>query len=244
MASKTAPRLFSEGPIERGGEKSLSPEQTHYLAHVLRLSPKDKVLIFNGVDGEWIAELKQGKGAFKVMPIEQTRPQTVAQDLIYAFAPLKHARMDYVVQKAVEMGASVLQPVLTARTVVNKVNVERAGANAIEAAEQCGILSVPAVLPPKKLKAMLQEWDNSRLLIFCDESAEVSSPLSILHALSRGMPAAVLIGPEGGFTDEERHLIASKPFAHAISLGPRIMRADTAGVAALALCNAVLGDWR
>jgi 16S rRNA (uracil1498-N3)-methyltransferase len=167
----------------------------------------------------------------------------VGPDLHYVFAPLKHARLDYMIQKATEMGACRLQPVRTRRTVAARVNAERMHANAVEAAEQCGILWVPETAPLVKLEALLDAWDPARKLVFCDEAAEVRSPLAALSELTPG-PLAVLVGPEGGFDDAERARLRQTPFARAVSLGPRVMRADTAAVAALALVNAVLGDWR
>jgi 16S rRNA (uracil1498-N3)-methyltransferase len=180
---------------------------------------------------------------------ECVRAQSASPDMHYLFAPLKHARLDYMVQKATEMGVAKLVPVLTRHTVAERVNLDRMRANAIEAAEQCGILSVPEVAEPAKLASVLAGWDARRPLIFCDESAEIGSTIEVLQAVrSKSPPGApslgVLIGPEGGFAADERAALLEKPFTVAISLGPRIMRADTAAVAALALVNAVLGDWR
>jgi 16S rRNA (uracil1498-N3)-methyltransferase len=159
------------------------------------------------------------------------------------FAPLKRARLDYMVQKATELGVSRLRPVLTRRTMAERINKARLRANAIEAAEQCGILRVPEIEPPAKLPTLLETWDQDRLLIFADEQAPTASPLAGLTTQRRG-PLAVLIGPEGGFEADERALLLKQPFVVPISLGPRVMRADTAAVAALSLVNAVLGDWR
>ena len=186
---------------------------------------------------------RDGKKRCTLLCNEQLRPQTPAPDLHYLFAPLKHARLDYLVQKATEMGVSRLRPILTHRTVAARVNGERMRANAIEAAEQCDILWVPEIAEPQKLGAVLQDWDVRRRLIFCDESAAVADPLAVLREVAPG-PLAVIVGPEGGFDAEERAQLAAAPYARAISLGPRIMRADTAAVAALALVNATLGDWR
>ena len=174
---------------------------------------------------------------------EQTRPQTAGPDLWYVFAPIKRARLDYMVQKAVEMGASRLVPVLTQHTNAERVNVERMEANVIEAAEQCGILNIAHVEEPQKLKQLLEHWPTERRLIFCDEGAAQKSPIATLQAVPAG-PLAVLVGPEGGFSDAERADISSRTYAVPLSLGPRIMRADTAAVAALAVVNATLGDWR
>jgi 16S rRNA (uracil1498-N3)-methyltransferase len=243
MASKLQ-RLFVKSPMRPGAEIALSPEQAHYLGNVLRLKPGDEVLVFNGVDGEWCAELGAvGKKKAHVTVQHQTRPQDEGPDLHYLFAPLKRARLDYMAQKATEMGASLLQPVITRRTVAERVKVDRLLANAIEAAEQCGILRVPDIREPRKLADLLGEWNPGRLLIFADEAAPTASPIEALAAQSR-RPLAVLIGPEGGFEPEERARLLREPFVMPVSLGPRVMRADTAAVACLALVNAVLGDWR
>jgi 16S rRNA (uracil1498-N3)-methyltransferase len=174
---------------------------------------------------------------------ERIREQTPLPDLHYLFAPLKHARLDYMVQKAVEMGAGKLRPVLTQFTQVHRVNLERMRANAIEAAEQCGILAIPEIETPRRLADVLADWDPARRLIFCDEAAPVTSPTETLAKLERG-PAALLIGPEGGFSEEERADLLNRPYVIALSLGPRILRADTAAVAALALVQSFIGDWR
>ena len=200
--------------------------------------------MFNGRDGEWQAQLAlDGRRDASLSPVRQTRPQRAGPDLHYLFAPLKHARLDYMVQKATEMGAARLAPVLTQRTVPSRVNLDRMRANAIEAAEQCGILTIPDVAEPRRLDGVLSDWDAGRTLIFCDEFAAIKDPMAALATVAT-RAIAVLIGPEGGFAPAERDMLLYKPFVVSISLGPRIMRADTAGVAALALVNAVLGDWR
>ena len=175
--------------------------------------------------------------------VPQVRPQEGGPDIDYLFAPLKRARLDYMVQKATEMGVARLRPVLTHRTTPERVNMERMRANAIEAAEQCGILRIPEVGEPEKLDRVLAGWDAARPLIFCDEGSEERCPFTALARLQPG-PLALLIGPEGGFDEAERALLLTQPFVTRISLGPRILRADTAAVAALALVNAALGDWR
>jgi 16S rRNA (uracil1498-N3)-methyltransferase len=172
----------------------------------------------------------------------QTRPQPPRPDLIYCFAPLKQGRLDYLAQKAVEMGAGVLQPVITQHTQVAKPGTDRLKANAIEAAEQCGILAVPDVAEPVKLDRLLAGWEKDRRLIFCDEDASTNNPLPALQAVAE-KKLGLLIGPEGGFSDEERRQLRALPFVTAIPLGPRILRADTAAVAALALVQATIGDW-
>ncbi len=210
----------------------------------MRLRLGDAVLVFNGRDGEWLAEITgQKKSASTLTAREMLRSQTGGPDVHYLFAPLKMARLDYMVQKATEMGAAALRPVITRRTIAGRVKLERMRANAIEAAEQCGVLRVPEIHEPQKLDAILGDWPVERALIFADESAPLASPLKALAQVPQG-PAALLIGPEGGFDEEERATLRRLPFVHPISLGPRVMRADTAAVAALALVNAVLGDWR
>jgi len=243
-----SPRLHVEAALMSGHTLDLDPAQANYLRNVLRLKAGAPVLVFNGRDGEWHATLAdRGKRALSLALGERSRAQTAPLDLHYLFAPLKHARLDYMVQKAVEMGASRLQPVLTRHTQVTRVNLERMQANAIEAAEQCGILTLPEIAAPISLERLLAERTPERLLIFCDEDAEVKDPLAALAAVPSGstpMPLAVLIGPEGGFAEDERGTLLRAPNAVRLALGPRILRADTAAVAALALVDAVLGDWR
>ncbi|MET0347683.1 MAG: 16S rRNA (uracil(1498)-N(3))-methyltransferase [Methyloceanibacter sp.] len=237
-------RLFVTAKLEPGATIALGKDQAHYLRNVLRLKQGDNLLLFNGRDGEWWAELGEaGKKEAQVRLDHQIRPQEDGPDLHYLFAPLKRARLDYMVQKATELGASALRPVITRHTMTERVKSERLIANAIEAAEQCGILRVPEVMEPEKLAKLLDRWDEGRRLIFADEQAPHVSPLEALKTLAPG-PLAVLIGPEGGFEREERAALVAKPFVLPISLGPRVMRADTAAVAALALVNAALGDWR
>jgi 16S rRNA (uracil1498-N3)-methyltransferase len=239
-----AQRLFVRNPLEAGAEIEAERDQANYLLNVLRLRAADSILLFNGRDGEWRAHIAgQARRGCRLVVDEQVRPQTGPPDLHYLFAPLKHARLDYMVQKAVEMGAGRLRPVITRHTQATRVNLDRMEANAIEAAEQCGILTLPAIDPPQKLDAVLAGWDPARPLIFGDESAPVASPSAALARLPRG-PAAVLIGPEGGFAAEEREDLLSRPYVTALSLGPRILRADTAAIAALALAQAFIGDWR
>jgi 16S rRNA (uracil1498-N3)-methyltransferase len=237
-------RLFVEAGLTAEAELPATAQQAHYLANVLRLRESDSVLLFNGKDGEWraeIADLKRKSLSLRIK--ERTRTQSGPRDLHYLFAPLKRARLDYMAQKATEMGASVLQPAITRRTISERLNAERLHANAVEAAEQCNILWVPEIRPPRKLEALLDDWDPARTLIFADERAAQNSPIAALSEVPPG-PLAVLIGPEGGFAPEERDMLLSQPGVVPISLGPRVMRADTAAVAALALINSTLGDWR
>jgi 16S rRNA (uracil1498-N3)-methyltransferase len=255
-----SPRLHVDAALKAGADIALEKPQAHYLRNVLRLKGGDTVLVFNGKDGEWLATLSDGKRATLTLQ-KQTREQTPAADLHYLFAPLKHERLDYMVQKAVEMGVSKLQPVLTRHTQVKRVNLARMRANAIEAAEQCGVLSIAEVAEPMTFARAIAARKPDRLLIFCDEAAEVKDPVAALAA-GRQSPAALLpltmaaaatsgpqqlallIGPEGGFSEEERAALLKLSNVVRLSLGPRILRADTAAVAALALIQSVLGDSR
>jgi 16S rRNA (uracil1498-N3)-methyltransferase len=237
-------RLFVKSPLKGRGKVELDTDHVHYLGNVLRLHEGKKLLVFNGKDGEWCVELGAvGKRRAELTLDHQTRPQADGPDLHYLFAPLKRARLDYMAQKATEMGVSALRPVITRHTVAERVKLERILANAIEAAEQCGILHVPEVMEPAKLTRVIEDWDEGRLLIFADEVAPHASPIEALSRIGP-RPVAVLIGPEGGFDRDERAALLAKPFVLPISLGPRVMRADTAAVAALALVNAALGNWR
>jgi 16S rRNA (uracil1498-N3)-methyltransferase len=238
------PRLFVEEPLAAGGTVALDKAQGHYITDVLRLKPGDSVLLFNGRDGEWRVRLEpSGKRSVTVAIEEQARPQENGPDLHYLFAPLKRARLDYMVQKAVEMGVSRLMPVMTRFTQAERVNTERMRANAIEAAEQCGILTLPEIDEPVPLGRAIAALEPDRLLVFCDEDAPVADPIAALTAAS-GAKLALLIGPEGGFAEDERTLLLRRNRVVRIALGPRILRADTAAVAALAVVQAALGDWR
>ena len=249
----TSQRLYFDALLVAGVGISCDNEQANYLLNVLRLRAGDAILVFNGRDGEWWATVATaGKRGASLEITEQTRTQESGPDIHYLFAPLKRARLDYMVQKATELGVSRLVPVITRRTIADRVNLDRVKANAIEAAEQCGILRVPDIGEPAKLENVLGKWDGSRRLIFCDETAAVGDPVAVLRKafgeraaeLPNSPPVAVLIGPEGGFDPSERESLLSKPFTVPISLGPRVMRADTAAIAALAIVNAAVGDWR
>jgi 16S rRNA (uracil1498-N3)-methyltransferase len=250
-------RLFVDKPLAEGRAVPLERDQAHYLANVLRLKPGGDILLFNGRDGEWQARLARGaKRTMSAEIGERTRAQPRPHDLHFLFAPLKHARLDYLVQKAVEMGASRLQPVITRHTQVARVNLDRMRANAIEAAQQCGVLNLPEIAAPTQLGTITSRADPERLLVFCDEEADVKDPVAALAAMRPTVTAllpetaahlprlAVLIGPEGGFDEHERERLLKHPKVVRLALGPRILRADTAAVAALALVQAVLGDWR
>ncbi|MFK4812894.1 16S rRNA (uracil(1498)-N(3))-methyltransferase [Devosia sp. ZW T5_3] len=241
------PRLHIEPDLAAHAQLTLGKDQSLYLAAVLRKSVGDEVVLFNGRDGAWLARLaSDSKKSVTLDLVEQIAPQTPVSDLWYGFAPLKTERLDYVVQKAVEMGAGVIQPVLTKFTQVSRLKHEKLVANAIEAAEQCEVLSVPKVATEITLDRLIDGWateQGERKLILADESAASASPVDTLTAL-RGQPIGVLIGPEGGFSEDERAKLRAQNFVIPISLGPRILRADTAAVAALAVIQATIGDWR
>ena len=243
------PRLYVDAPLAMSAKVPLEAPQVNYLRNVLRRKAGEAVLVFNGRDGEWQGTLADGgKRSLLLIVNELVRAQTPALDLHYLFAPLKHARLDYMVQKAVELGASRLQPVLTRHNQVARINLNRMRANAIEAAEQCGILTLPDVAAPITLDRLIAERDPAGLLVFCDEDAEVKDPIAALSAArlhdAAPAPLAVLVGPEGGFAEGERAALLKLPNVVRLALGPRILRADTAAVAALSLVGAVLGDWR
>lgn len=236
-------RLFVPDDLAKGAAFEASPQHSHYLGNVLRLGEGAEVLLFNGRNGEWSARIAQKtKKAMRLDVLELQRPQPEHPDLVYCFAPLKQGRLDYLVQKAVEMGAGVLQPVTTQHTQVAKPSIDRLRANVVEAAEQCGILAIPEVREAEKLDRLLGNWDKGRRLIFCDEDASTNNPMAALQSIGE-RKLGLLVGPEGGFSDDERRMLRALPFVTAIPLGPRILRADTAAVAALAVIQAVIGDW-
>ncbi len=237
-------RLFVETPLREGAIVTPDKAQAHYLTNVMRVKSGSGILLFNGRDGEWEATVEVQKRGASLQVGLRKRAQTDAADLHYLFAPLKAARLDYMVQKAVEMGVSRLQPVLTRHGQVARVNSARMRANSIEAAEQCGILVLPDIDEPAPLARLIAELEPNRHLVFCDEDAELSDPIAALSALPPRSPLALLIGPEGGFAEDERAALLKLPNVVRLALGPRILRADTAAVAALALIQAVVGDWR
>lgn len=243
---KSLPRLHVEMALAHGVPVTLGKEQSLYLAAVLRKHKGDDAVLFNGLDGAWRCRITaDSKKAVTLDPVELIAAQTKRADLWYGFAPLKTGRLDYLVQKATEMGAGTIQPVLTQYT-QGKANPDRLLANAIEAAEQCEVLNVPAIAPEIGLERLLATWTadhGDRCLILCDETAPSGSPIDSLAALI-GRPVGLLVGPEGGFSEAELALVRAQPFVIPVSLGPRILRADTAAVAALALVQAIIGDWR
>lgn len=240
-----SPRLFVEAPLGEGATLTLERAQSHYLHNVMRKGEGDKVRLFNRADGEWSARIVAArKNAVELQCAGLLRPPLLPPDIDYLFAPLKSARLDYVAQKACEMGVRRLRPIMTQHTVAGRVNMERLQANVVEAAEQCELTALPEVLEPLNFDKMIAGWDAGRRMIFCDESAAGQPALAALQAIPPHTPLAMLIGPEGGFSAGERGQLLKLPFVTVLPLGPRILRADTAAVAALALVQAVLGDWR
>ncbi|WP_417580030.1 16S rRNA (uracil(1498)-N(3))-methyltransferase [Pelagibacterium sp.] len=241
---KTLPRLFVEMPLSSGIEIALDKVQTNHLINVLRRAPGDNCVVFNGTDGAFLAEIVQvAKKLVSLRLIAQTSEQTPANDLWFGFAPIK--RLDYEIQKATEMGAGIIQPVITRYVQNARLNPEKLKTHAVEAAQQCEVLSVPDIAPEIEFDTLLAQWADThgdRVLIFCDEAAALASPLDTISRL-KGKRLGLLIGPEGGFSDDERERLLGLEFVVPISLGPRILRADTAAVAALALIQAAAGDW-
>lgn len=241
---KTLPRLFIDTEMSAGAEIPLDKDQSHYLVNVLRRGAGDSCVVFNGRDGAFLASIAQAsKKTVALTLVEQSAAQTEASDLWYGFAPIK--RLDYIVQKATEMGAGIIQPVITRYVQNARLNPEKLTANAIEAAEQCEVLSVPRVDPVIPFPQLVKTWQDvhgDRVLVFCDEESASASPVDTLASLE-GRRIGLIIGPEGGFAPEERELLLAQPFVVSISLGPRILRADTAAVAAMALIQAIAGDW-
>lgn len=240
----TSTRLYVGDPLAEGAEITLTDAQGNYVRNVMRMSAGEGLLLFNGRDGEWGARLAEVAKKRVTLTLERRlREQTPPSLIRYLFAPLKHARLDYMVQKAVEMGAGRLSPVITRRTQASRVNVERMRANVIEAAEQCGVLEIAEVDEPQPLTRLIESWPEGEPLVFCDEDADPAESVGALAGLA-GRRIAVLIGPEGGFDPAEREQLRRVPGVAPLSLGPRILRADTAAVAALALVQSAAGDWR
>jgi len=236
-------RLYVTGDLGDDVAVTLDEGQAHYLLHVLRSGTGNRVLLFNGRDGEWLAELEQaGKRGVTALCLEQTEVQSEGPDIWLAFAPVKKTPSDYLVQKTTELGASVLLPVFTRRTIVSRINQERMAANAIEAAEQSGRLSVPEVRQAQSLGKLLAIWPKERRLFFCDEGGDAKALAETARGLSG--PSGILTGPEGGFDASEREMLRALPFVTPVTLGPRILRADTAALAALAIWQSVAGDFQ
>jgi 16S rRNA (uracil1498-N3)-methyltransferase len=236
-------RLYVTADLGEGVAIALDEGQAHYLLHVLRAELGNRVLVFNGRDGEWLAEIVQAtKRGVTAKCLKQTELQAGDPDIWLAFAPVKKTPSDYLVQKATELGASVLLPVFTRRTIVSRINQERMMANAIEAAEQSGRLSVPEIQESVSFAELLTGWPTQRRLLFCDEDGDAKAMTQAARE-SRGGPTAILTGPEGGFDPAEREMLRAQSFVTPVTLGPRILRADTAALAALAIWQSVAGDW-
>jgi 16S rRNA (uracil1498-N3)-methyltransferase len=238
--SRSLPRLFVETSLAAGARVELGAAQANYLGNVMRLKEGDRLLLFDGVSGEWCAEVAEAaKKRMVLAVVEPTKPQEAVPDLWLAFAPIKKGRVDWLVEKAVELGVARLLPVVTHRTIVDKLNLDRMRAHIVEAAEQCGRTALAAIDEPVKLVTFLKDLDPGRTLYFADETGGQAAA----KAFSSG-PALILIGPEGGFTPEEATAIRAAANAHAITLGPRILRAETAALAAIAAWMTAAGDWR
>ena len=236
-------RLYVAGDLGEGVAVTLDEGQTHYLLHVLRAETGNLVSLFNGRDGEWLAEITAAaKRGVTATCRRHTQAQRGTPDIWLAFAPVKKTPSDYLVQKAADLGVSVLQPVFTRRTIVGRINEERMAANAVEAAEQSGRLTVPEVRSGISFDKLLASWPQDRRLLFCDEGGDAKSMTQAARE-SRGGPSAILTGPEGGFDPQERAALRALPFVVPVTLGPRILRADTAALAALAIWQAVAGDF-
>ena len=237
---RSLPRLYVDPPLSAGVAVGLDAGQANYLGNVLRLSEGGEVLLFDGVSGEWLARVVEvGKRRMILGVVEATRPQESVPDLTLAFAPIKKGRVDWLVEKAVELGVARLEPVITRRTIVDKLNLERMRAHIVEAAEQCGRTALASIVEPVKLAAWLKAFDPERTLYFADETGGEAAAASFAPGA-----ATILVGPEGGFTPEEGEAVRALPNARAISLGPRILRAETAALAAVTTYMALAGDWR
>lgn len=239
-------RLFVEADLAADAVVALGRDQAHYLLHVLRLGIGDAVLVFNGRDGEYSARIAAtAKKSADLAILRQTRPQPVLPTLMLAFAPVKRARIDFMAEKATELGVGLIQPMITEFTAVSRVNTDRLRANAIEAAEQTGRMTIPVIEEPKPLMRLLEDWPGPRHIIFCDEGLAGSQPDAMVDRIQAiAGPAAILIGPEGGFSPAERAALNAREDAVPVSLGPNILRADTAMVAAVSIWQAVAGAWR
>jgi 16S rRNA (uracil1498-N3)-methyltransferase len=237
-------RLYVTADLGPEAEIQLSAEHAHYLFAVMRQPLGALIAVFNGRDGEWLAEIVEaGRRTGRLAIRAAGQPQRTPPDIWLVFAPIKKARTDFIVEKATELGAARIQPVFTRLTVAERMRLDRLRAHAIEAAEQCGETFVPEIGEPAKLGPLLDGWDPARRLMFCDETRD-ARPATVALAETGAGPWAVLTGPEGGFAPEEAERLRSLPFVVPVTLGPRILRADTAAVAALALWQACLGDWR
>lgn len=236
-------RLYTQSPLSVDNSIELLKENVHYLSNVMRKKAGYQLVLFNGQDGEWLGEIEyMDKKSGQVRLLKQLRQQKAEPDIWLCFAPVKNAPINNLVEKATELGVAVLQPVITQHTITSKVNTERLLANAIEAAEQSERLTIPKVNEPVKLQDLLDKWDGSRKLILCDESGSGQPVDKALRPIG-SQPCAILIGPEGGFAQTEFEIMKNKPYIVRVGMGPRILRADTAAIAALTCYQSILGDW-
>jgi 16S rRNA (uracil1498-N3)-methyltransferase len=237
-------RLFVEYSLHAGAQVELSKEQAHYLGNVMRAKAGQHVGLFNGKDGEWLAEIADINKKYALLLIkEQLRAYQASPDIWLVFAPIKQGRIDYMIEKATELGVSELHPVMTRRTIVSRVNEKRLSAHVIEAAEQSERLDVPALQTPKKLEALLNDWSEDRTLLYGDETGGGETISEVIKTIAKEK-LAVLIGPEGGFASEELAMLRNQSFTKPVGLGPRVLRADTAAIAALSAIQALSGDWQ
>jgi 16S rRNA (uracil1498-N3)-methyltransferase len=239
------PRIYQpiHQSIQAGSTLILEGNTAHYLVHVLRLNIGAPLLVFSEAVGEWSAEIAStSKKTAEVVFIRQMRAPEASPDIWLLFAPVKNEKIDFIAKRATELGVSAIQPIQTKRTIVNRVNEERLVANMVEAAEQSERLDVPKLLPFLPLEKVLSNWNQARILFFADESGAGQPIHSVLPTIARGMPAAVIIGPEGGFSKEEHGILRNLPYIKPITLGPRILRAETAALTALAHVQAWIGD--
>jgi 16S rRNA (uracil1498-N3)-methyltransferase len=243
MQARPAARIFVEAGLGAGARVALSPDETHRLRTVLRLQPGDRIALFNGSDGEWRAEIAaMDRRSCVVVVAEQMRTQEDESDLWLVFAPIKRARLDFLIEKATELGVSALLPVVTAHTVVARVNLDHVRATARAAAEQSERLTLPALHAVQSLAQLAASWPAERHLILCDETGAAPPVAAALAMLAPG-PRAVLVGPEGGFAQSELDALRKLPFVCPVGLGPRVLRSDTAALAGLAVAQAIGGDW-
>ena len=246
MALETHQRLYCDTPLGSNVALTLGREQSHYLINVLRYGIGQEVLVFNGKDGEYLATVDAADRKKTVLLCHrQTRPQDPMPSLMLSFAPIKKARLDFIAEKATELGVGLVQPVMSDYTQVSRVNTERMLANAIEAAEQTGRTTVPEILSPRPLMDLLEDWPKNRHIIFCDEDCAGSAQHDFAHQVANvSGDVAIMIGPEGGFSPRERQAIMALDGVVPVSLGRNILRADTAMLAALALWQGFAGDWK
>ena len=244
MSSKPATRLYVEEDLSEGAVIGLSPDHAHFLRSVLRLGPRRTLALFNGRDGEWLAAIDGiGKGWASLTLLDKTREQLGCPDIWLYFAPIKRARLDFLIQKATELGAACIQPVITQRTVVERIKAERLQANAMEASEQCERLDLPSIEEPLKLDRALAAHPPGRCILACAEFGEARPMADAVRALPPGEGCTILTGPEGGFTPDEHRFLATHENVEFVGLGPRILRAETAALAGLTIYQSLAGDW-